>query len=277
METVRQYYDDRSEKYDAEQRLLYFRVYDEITWKHTRPLIPRNADARVLDAAGGTGKWAIPIAQEGPRVVLVDLSRGMLDVTYRKVAQTSLGSRVEIHQGDITKLDFDDETFDMVFCDHALCFVNDMEKAVRELARVLKEGSPIVISAQNRYPLALSILASEFEKGARILRGEELFMMQNRVPVHTLCPQEFRGLLERNGLEVRKMVGKGVVLTSLVLPMERFWTDNYGEAFASNLMKLEIELSERSDTLALAGHIQAIGYRSPRSHAKDTLLAPIMN
>lgn len=262
MSTVGQYYDDRCGIYDDEQRLLYFRVYDEVTWKHTQPFIPEGANARVLDAAGGTGKWSIPIARHGPRVVLVDLSNGMLGVARRKVAEAGLDGRIEIHHGDITSLNFNDETFDMVFCDHALCFVNDTEKAVRELVRVLKSNSPLVISAQNRYPLSLSILADDFEKGARILNGEEQFMMQGRVPVHTLCPQEFHVLLESNGVQVRRMIGKGIILTSLVLPTERFWTDNYDEAFTGNVMKIELELCERSDVLALAGHIQAVAYKS---------------
>ena len=58
------------------------------------------------------------------------------------------------------------------------------------------------------------------------------------------------------------MVGKGIVLTPLVLPMERFWTHHYDQAFADSVMKVELDLCERSDALALAGHIQAIGYKS---------------
>ena len=262
MSRVRQYYNDKCAAYDTEEHLFYFKVYDDITWKHTKPFVPKNEYARVLDAAGGTGKWAIPIAREGPRVVLVDLSDGMLGVARTKIANASLNNRIETHQGDITSLDFEDETFDMVFCDHALCFVEDTERAVRELIRVLKRNSPIVISAQNRYPLSLSIIADDFEKGKRMLHGEEQFMLQGRVPVHTLRPQAFRILLESNGVQIKEIVGKGIVLTPLVLPIERFWTNTYDQAFADSVMKVELDLCERSDALALAGHIQAIGYKS---------------
>jgi len=259
---VNQYYNEKCATYDDEERLLYFKVYDHITWRYTKPFIPKHTNAKVLDAAGGTGKWSVPIAREGPHVVLADLSDGMLDVAREKIAEAGLNGRIEIHQTDITTLDFEDETFDMVFCDHALCFVEDTERAVHELTRVLKRDSPIVISAQNRYPLSLSILADDFEKGMRILHGEEHFMMQGRVPVHTLGPQEFRVLLESKGVQIREMVGKGIVLTPLVLPVERFWTANYDQAFADDVTKMELDLCERSDALPLAGHIQAIGYKS---------------
>jgi len=58
------------------------------------------------------------------------------------------------------------------------------------------------------------------------------------------------------------MVGKDIVLTPLVWPRKRFWTDNYDQAFAENVMKIELKLCERDDALPLAGHIQAIRCKS---------------
>lgn len=262
MSVIEQYYNDKAGTYDSEQRFLYFKVYDFITWKYTQPYIPKETEAKVLDAAGGTWKWSIPIAREGPKVVLVDLSDGMLDVARKKISEAGLDSRIEARQGDITRLDFGDEAFDMVFCDHALCFVKDIPRTLRELVRVLKKNSPIVISAQNRYPLSLSLFAQDLQKGTKILDGEEYFLMQGRLPVQTLFPDNFRALLENNSLRVSKMIGKGILLTPLIFPMEKFWTENYDRELLDNVMKAELDLCERRDALALAGHMQAIGYRS---------------
>lgn len=261
MSKVKEYYDDKASSYDLEQRLLYFKVYDLITWKYTKPYIPKDPSAIVLDAAGGTGKWSIPIAREGPRVILVDLSGGMLGIARQKIDDERLSGRIELCHGNITSLDFEDETFDMVFCDHALCFIKDQEIAVKEMVRVLKKGSPIIVSAQNRYPLSLSIFSQDVDTATRILFGQEHFMMRGRIPVHTLFPDDFYTLLESSGLRIEKMIGKGIVLTPVVLPMERLWTDDYDQTLLSKLMDTESRLCERKDSLALAGHIQAIGYK----------------
>lgn len=262
MSKIRAYYDERASDYDKEEQLLYFRVYDHITWKHTWPYVPRNPNARVLDAAGGTGKWSIPIAREGPKVVLVDLSEGMLEVAKQKISHERLGARIEARQGDIECLDFQDEAFDMVFCDHALCFVEDTTAVIRELARVLKKNEPMVISAQNRYPLSLSEFSEDLEAGMRLLLGKEHFLMRGRIPVHTLFPDDFLSLIESTGVRIAKVVGKGIAITPLVLPMESIWTSNFDQDILDGLMKVELLLSERKDALALAGHIQVIGYKS---------------
>jgi demethylmenaquinone methyltransferase/2-methoxy-6-polyprenyl-1,4-benzoquinol methylase len=262
MSIVGRYYDDKARAYDAEEHLLYFKVYDLVTWKYTKPYLPEETTAKVLDAAGGTGKWSVRIAREGPLVVLVDLSNGMLEVARQKINESGLSSRIEVHQGDITDLDFDDETFDMVFCEHALCFVENMKSALRELVRVLKKGSPIVISAQNRYPLSLSVLKDDFGAATQILLGHERFLMRGAIPVHTLFPEEFRSLLKGSGIKITKVVGKGIILTPLVLPMEKFWTDNYSQEFLDKLINVELFLCERPDVIPLAGHMQALGHKS---------------
>ena len=53
---VKDYYDEKAQTYDDYSKQLYFKVYDAVTWKITEPYVPRDSEARVLDAAGGTGK-----------------------------------------------------------------------------------------------------------------------------------------------------------------------------------------------------------------------------
>lgn len=84
MPKAEEYFNKRAPTYDADSELFYFRVYDTITWRYTEPYIPKNSDALILDAAGGTGKWSIPIARHGPKVILVDTSDKMLNVARKK-------------------------------------------------------------------------------------------------------------------------------------------------------------------------------------------------
>lgn len=65
---VKAYFDRLAQDYDA--RLpwdeLTEHVYTELTWRHIEPYIPH--EGLVLDAGGGTGKWALPLADRGLRV-----------------------------------------------------------------------------------------------------------------------------------------------------------------------------------------------------------------
>lgn len=257
---VKRYYDERSVSYDTDDELLYFKVYNAITWKYTEPCVPKESDALVLDAAGGTGKWSIPIAKCGPKVVLLDLSDGMLNVAREKIKQAGLQKRIEARKGDVRKLDFPDETFDMVFIDHALCFIQEQEQVVGELVRVLKKNHPLVISGQNRYVLSLSILPDDVDFSLKVLLNEVQFTMRGLLKVYPLSPEEFRLLLEKNGVGVDKMVGKGVTMP-MALSRERFWTKDYSRDFFERLLEIEMNLCEKPDALALAGHFQAIAYK----------------
>jgi ubiquinone/menaquinone biosynthesis C-methylase UbiE len=257
---VKKYYDEKSVDYDSENELLYFKVYDAITWKYAEPYVPRDSDALVLDAAGGTGKWSVPIAKCGPKVVLTDLSDGMLNAAREKVKRAHLEKRVEVRIGDVRELGYGDETFDMVFMDHALCFIREQEQVVKELVRVLKKNRPLVISGQNRYVLSLSLLQDDADLTLKILRNEAQFEMRGRLNVYPLSPDEFRSLLENNGVRVDKIIGK-VVTMPLILPRDRFWTEDYSKDFFESLLRIEFSVCERPDALALAGHFQAIGYK----------------
>ncbi len=257
---VKKYYDEKSVDYDANNELLYFKVYDAVTWKYTEPYVPRDSDALVLDAAGGTGKWSLPIAKCGPRVVLADLSDGMLNAAREKIKKAHLEKRIEVRRGDLRELDFEDETFDMVFMDHALCFIREQGSVVKELVRVLKKDRPLVISGQNRYVLSLSLLQDDADLALKVLRNDVQFVMRGRLKVYPSSPDEFRVLLENNGVRVDKIVGK-VVTMPLTLSRDRFWTEDFSKDFFENLLRIELSLCERPDALALAGHFQAIGYK----------------
>ncbi|MHA1664425.1 MAG: class I SAM-dependent methyltransferase [Candidatus Njordarchaeales archaeon] len=98
------------DKLEVNKEISYDELYDYITsrieWYYIRKYLPKSGV--VLDAAGGTGRLAIPIAQRGLKVVLVDISEGMLRVAKEKVKKNNLEDRIIIKQGDIHYLDFPD-------------------------------------------------------------------------------------------------------------------------------------------------------------------------
>jgi ubiquinone/menaquinone biosynthesis C-methylase UbiE len=231
-----------------------------VTWKITEPYVPKSSQALVFDAAGGTGKWTIPIAKCGPRVILGDISKGMLNVAKEKIAQEGMQERVQTKELDLRNLDLEDETCDLVFCEHALCFIKEQDTVISELVRVLKKGHPLIVTGQNRYVLSLFMVSEDASYAFKILSKENQFIMCNSLKVYALSPQEFKQMLENNGVRIERMVGK-LFTMPLGLPSEKMASEDYTEEFYEHIMNIELELANRPDAVPLAGHFQAIGYK----------------
>jgi SAM-dependent methyltransferase len=101
-------------------------------------------DRDILDAACGTGRYAIRFAESGARVCGVDASEQMLEVARSKAAGTSLA--VDFFTADLNQLPLSNESFDLAVCALALCHLPDLRPAIAELGRVLRPGGRLIIS-----------------------------------------------------------------------------------------------------------------------------------
>lgn len=103
---------------------------------------------RVLDVCCGSGASAIPAAEilgaEGS-VVGVDLAENLLELARAKAKQRGL-TNIQFQSGDLMHLPFDDESFDTAVCVFGIFFVPDMEAALRELKRVVRNGGRVAIT-----------------------------------------------------------------------------------------------------------------------------------
>ena len=121
------------------------------------------ADARlrsgmhVLDLGSGTGYPALLAAQTvgtHGHVVGMDLAPQMLEAAGRKAASLKL-SNITFQTGDVTRLPFEDASFDAVTTRFCLMFLPEIPKAVTEIARVLKPNrwvAAAVWSAPDKNP-----------------------------------------------------------------------------------------------------------------------------
>ena len=104
--------------------------------------------ARVLDVCCGSGASAIPAAEiVGPEgsVIGVDLAANLLELARNKAKQRGL-ENIEFQSGDMTRLPFDENSFDAVVCVFGIFFVPDMEGALRELKRVARTGGVVAVT-----------------------------------------------------------------------------------------------------------------------------------
>jgi ubiquinone/menaquinone biosynthesis C-methylase UbiE len=83
----------------------------------------------------------------------LDLSEGMLSDIQ---AQASRYSNVELLVGDVQNLQFRDDSFDLVMANFMLYHVPDIDRALRELKRVLKPGGTLMAATNSH--LSMSVL-----------------------------------------------------------------------------------------------------------------------
>lgn len=111
-------------------------------------LVPLQKKQKVLDLATGTGIIAIPAAQmvgnEG-KVIGVDFSSGMLTQAQKKIDEFNL-QNIELIEADAEYIDFDDESFDIIFCSTAIVYFRDIPAALSKWYRFLKKGGVVAFS-----------------------------------------------------------------------------------------------------------------------------------
>jgi demethylmenaquinone methyltransferase/2-methoxy-6-polyprenyl-1,4-benzoquinol methylase len=136
-EGVRAMFDRIAPVYDAMNRVMTAGL-DQRWRRETARAVVRPGDA-VLDACCGTGDLALAAAREGGRVTGLDFSERMLERARRKAPG------LEWVEGDVLALPFSDETFDAVTVGFGVRNVDDLDRGVAELRRVLRSGGRLAI------------------------------------------------------------------------------------------------------------------------------------
>src|SRR5437764_12431059 len=82
---------------------------------------------RVLDAGGGTGGFAVPLAELGHHVTVVDPSPDSLAALDRRAAESGTSGQVQAVQGDVAGLAdvVEAGSVDLVLCHSVLEVVDD--------------------------------------------------------------------------------------------------------------------------------------------------------
>jgi SAM-dependent methyltransferase len=101
---------------------------------------------RVLEVGCGWGELAEWITRDtGAEVVAVDLSSRMVELARER--------GVEARVADVQQLPFADGEFDLVVAAWMLYHVPDLDRGLRELARVLRPGGGLVAVTNSRFHL----------------------------------------------------------------------------------------------------------------------------
>jgi ubiquinone/menaquinone biosynthesis C-methylase UbiE len=124
--------------FDRISRELFAPIYPVIA----KQIIRRTGrvDGYCLDVGCGTGALGRALAdQTNLHITFFDQSPEMIDLSIQYVTEENLLDRSEFEIGDIHRLQFSDNTMDLVVSRGSAPFWEDWEKAYQEIFRVLKK------------------------------------------------------------------------------------------------------------------------------------------
>ncbi len=145
------------------------KIVDEIEKGIIAGLLGNTKGKEMLELGSGTGHWTQFFAEKGFDVTAVDNSEAMLQLAKGK----KIDARFVLT--DAQKLPFENESFDVLASITMLEFVDDQQKAIEEMFRVLKtEGYAVIGLLNPKSAIGLNAANDETFRHARFLDPENL-------------------------------------------------------------------------------------------------------
>lgn len=156
MTNLEEYYNKFNEdkRLNSRHGIMEFTVTMKYVHKYLEQLASENSldksNIKILDIGAGTGRYSIPLCEEGYDVTAVELVKHNLGMLKAK------GSNVKAFQGNALKLKrFEDESFDFTLLFGPMYHLKTREeqlKALTEAKRVTKPGGYILVAyVMNEY------------------------------------------------------------------------------------------------------------------------------
>jgi SAM-dependent methyltransferase len=196
---------------------------------------------RALELGCGTGFFLLNLMQAGltARGSVTDLSPGMVAAALRNAE--NLGLDVDGRVADAEQIPYDDATFDVVVGHAVLHHIPDLDRAFREVLRVLKPGGRFVFAGEptrlgDRYARLLGGLtwnATTAVTRLPALRGwrrpqteldesSRAAALEAVVDVHTFDPAELEALARAAGAADVRVVTEELTAAMLGWPVRTF-------------------------------------------------------
>lgn len=261
---IRAYYDEGREQARLRRgggRLEFVRT-QELVRRHLPP-----APASVLDVGGGAGIHAEWLARDGHRVHLVDPVE--LHVTQAAAAGQAAGFTAAL--GDARALEAADASVDAVLLLGPLYHLverGDRVTALREAARVVRPGGPVLAAAISRFASLYDGLKRGFVTDPAFLDTLHGTIRHGRhanptgqphwfTTAYFHRPEELRGEVEEAGLELVELVAiEGPA--NMFDELDGHWDD---EAWRSAALELVRAVEAEPALLASGSHLLAVARR----------------
>lgn len=119
-------------------------------WAQSKKLAEKagiKADQKVLDICSALGAGLRFLERKyGVRGFGLDATEHMVDEAVKRTERDGQSGRITYKVGNAENIQWPDDEFDVVWGEDAWCYVEDKERMIAEIARVLKPGGTIAFS-----------------------------------------------------------------------------------------------------------------------------------
>jgi SAM-dependent methyltransferase len=221
-----------------------------VVWDALRPVLDAYEGADVVDIGGGTGGFAVRVAERGHRVAVVDPSPDALASLARRARE--LGVEVTGQQGDLSSL-LDvtgPDSADVVLCHGVLEVVDDPVAALATIREVLRPGGSLSLLVAQRHAAVIArAMAGHFAQALTLLDDGAPSGRSGRRFTH----DEITALLAGAGFELTSVHGVRVfadLVPGSLLDLE--------PGAAAALVELEHAVAGRTEYFPLATQLHLL-------------------
>lgn len=237
--------------------------HGSVLWDAVRDLLASagqtrsSAELRVLDLGGGTGGLAVPVAELGPRVTVVDPSPDALAALTRRAVESGVDQRIDGLQGDAADLldHVDRGEFDVVLCHEVLEVVDSPDQALDAIRETMRPHGVLSVVVAGRYAAVLGRALTGQLSEARSLLEDAAADGASRS--RRYVPTELVDLLTAHGFESERV--HGVRVFADLVPSTSF--DVEPDA-AQALLELERAVAGLDEFTAVAAQLHVVARRS---------------
>ncbi|MGB7540194.1 MAG: methyltransferase domain-containing protein [Anaerolineales bacterium] len=256
MNTPASVFDNSMEKWLRDNGLPWMKLKTELGLSNLRKHLPGKS-LRILDAGGGSGYDALPLARDGHRIDLVDYSAEMLKAARTDAEREGLQETMRFHQADVLDLDqlFPQSVFGAVVCHNVLQFVGDVPRLLSILSHALALGGILSLISPNRHslPYRKAFLDKDLDEAFRQIGSRTFRNMIFDTIMTEYSVDEIRDILPAAGLDFVAHYG--------IRCFADYWGDNETKlrpAVWEKIAKLEYALTDKEPYNLLARFWQII-------------------
>jgi len=103
-----------------------------------------HSNSKVLEIGTGTGLIALAIAEHVKEITAIDYSPEMIHIAKEK-QQQSTHNNIDFKVSNANKIDFPDNTFDIIIASNVFHLLPNANEVLREIKRLLNENGKVIL------------------------------------------------------------------------------------------------------------------------------------
>lgn len=273
-EVIQAYFSEKASTYDAVGDDPYWRLSDDLLWQilelHVLTHVP-SANARILDAGAGTGRWSVRLLEALPhaKAVLADFTEAMRGQSLENLRAAGVNDRADVVAFD---LNHDSPSnlggFDLVICFHnVLGFVFDPDATLRNLWSAVNPGGTLAVVAPNFYhAYYFSLRGGRLEEALRI-RNERRVRFSAGPAMRVFTAEDLESSLASLGADVTSL-GFPVTIYPDATKVAPELSDSLSTRLLADpasraaIYDIEVELSQRPSAASRGNNLLVVARRS---------------